>query len=602
MARLFGAVATDKIVLGSPAKLDNLVQSGITMVLHEARANTLTGTTAVSGKFVGGTSGGFSFLIEDGRLRLVVGRATAQASYKADASNPMVQDQHEVIGFVWNAGTAVADIYRGPITDPISEVSGYSESATGSGAIGSDAAADHWIGNLSLLDSVPWEGDLGWCVVLHRAATVFSAAEVRQVQQGILTLKAAREAGAAYTRGLAIINDVETAALILEIEADGTITDHSASPVTPTLTGTASGSEDEGWFAPTTFHDDAQAEDIDFAQEQTIYRLTSAGARLRFTTTAQNVKVWVYRNLFAVADADPSGVGLWIDGAWSDWRDTPTVDALNAATFSGLSASSKTLDFISGAQARNTGQSLSTPQKGTFPVLLRFDAAATEVAPTAPLRLLATFGESWFEGFDADPFQQKAVLQQIRLTRNAGVDRVMQCGFGGMHFREWAENAASVTGIVDKLLALGQPAGICIGAGLNDYFGDTWNLSQVKDAIRDVVDEILSRTGATHVFLIAPIKNNNGDGIDNTAPVPWSPEDLRSTFADIASEVANARVTSHNPGPGGDDILVAGDLPDGDHPANSGQDKMYTWLVQILGRYLVPAPTITRRQNYLLRR
>ena len=124
---------------------------------------------------------------------------------------------------------------------------------------------------------------------------------------------------------------------------------------------------------------------------------------------------------------------------------------------------------------------------------------------------------------------------------------------------------------------------------------------------RALVDALL-KSFSGRLVLLGPVRNDNGAESDNGQG--WNIGDLRAGMVALATSYG-PRVVALNAGPGYDDVLLSGDLPDGTHPSSSGHLKLYNWLALKLPQALayVPSPphryprtTAKRRTKYLGRR
>lgn len=586
MARLFGGAATDAASFGAAAAVNNLTQSGQTLglVVHRRSAD----STGVLLSKMSALTAGFALLTDQagggtewGNLRLITGRATTRNDVTSTTGNAAPLGQHTASAFSWDSsfadGSGGTRLYQSPLEQTIQEVSGYSVLVAGSGSLaGDDSAASLRVGNWALSDE-SYEGDLGWAVLVHKAgATPWTAAQVVQAQAGVLTCLAGD-----VTRGLAILAQLGTVALLAEVQTDGTLIDHSPSALTGTLTGTTPGTDQPNWHAPTAFFDDTVPSDSVHTSEQVRYRYTSAMARTRWQTAATAVDVWAYRTLDAQYDAQ-SRVALLVDGAWSSALDTLGVDTYSRVQFTGLSAADKVLDFLGGATSRPISLTGATPSQGTFPVLLRFDASATELAPTAGNRALSVLTESVWMGFLADPVQQLGVMSRVRLAGDAGIDRVRLTGWGGWKLRLEAPDAAGRANVVAQLTQDG-PAGILLAVGANDALQGIWTLAQFTTAFDAFLTDLLAAYPAGPVLLMAPIINAN----EGANAQGWSLSDLRSYYASAAA-AHPGRVFVYDPVTP-TLVVPLTDLPDGTHPDNTGHGKLYTFTAAALAERLLPA-------------
>lgn len=575
MARLFG-IAGDKISLGSPTALDNLIQSGQLMMVCECRRNTntaqimLASKAAVNAGFVWDVLGTGANL---GKMLFAVERATQDTQVIGNTAMP--DNTHVCVGVNWDAsqgsGTNGVTFYANIIELPLTAMAATTGLA-GSGAINADAAADMLIGNYAVSD-LPWKGDLGWFVLKHKAGTTpWTQYEFRQVQAGILACKAAREAGGSIARGLAMINASGAAEVILEIKADGTVTDHSANALTATRTGTAAGTEQTGWFAPTAFEDDLEPEHPTDKTEQVLYRYTSEFARKSFVTTATGFTAWAHSTAALFADDRVTQIPYLIDGVYTDEIRSALTTQYMVDQRSGLSGSSKTITFMNGMRATADGV---RPYLNTSLVLVRFNAAATEQAPATRAAPLVVIGDSHLEGFYVDNSGQEGCIQKLRLNLPSMYDSVIMYGAGGLELHDVGADATARQVLAD-LLCAPAPTAILSNLAGNDWFTGDWGpVSNYSAALSDFIDKLLAGFSG-HVYIAGIVANfPDGSPYEGLNSQGESSQDYRDAIAAVCA-TKGSRV-SYLPL---DNVVDEGNFDvDLSHPNVAGHDQLFDYFV-----------------------
>lgn len=553
MARLFSqASGTDRVGLGSPAALDDLpLNNDYTLIVCVGRRTAdNTGVLAFYGKSSSLVANGISFWCDNsqdpfttyGHLRAVVGTDGApfiRASGSGDTTtDTMVLNQQEVVACQFNAGfTSGFKFYRAPIDTWITEVSSYTNESSGTGTIGADAATDAEFGRAAAAGAFPFTGDLGFCLVYSRDTTEYSVSDIQRIQSGIWSYLYAVQTGGSTSRAVTIWQSVSGYKLLGYLSSAGTFTDHSGNSITGTLTGTSAGTDDPDWFVPTLFDDDIESVYSVNEQEQTDYRYTSSHARKSFTTTATGGTVLFYRTLDGAYD-DQGVIGLLVNGAYTDTLVSNGSTGRQRDTFSGLAGSSKTLTLQNGVRSTPTG---TRPYEGTFLVAVKFNAGATEIAPTTRTRALVNVGDSVLEGFLLNPPQEDAPLQQLRISGfSPTYDGVISIGAGGLELFDIAGDSTKRAEYA-AVLTTGNPKRILFQLAANDKLSDR-TLANFTTWLDTICDDIQAIGGFTGKITLATVTNwaatpeaatnGNGDVI----------EDFRQAIRDVVTSQGTPRV------------------------------------------------------------
>lgn len=575
MARLFGGAGTDKVSLGSPAALDDLTASGQTMMVAVGRLNAspVAGSEPViasKSSFIWDILAGAN----DRKMAFIIDRPTDTV---VACNTQLPLNTHVCVGVNFDASFATGNAgvtFLGNSLELPLTVFAATTLAAGSGTIVSDAASDLIVGNHPAGGHV-WKGDLGWFVEKKKAgATPWSLKEFRDVQAGILLCKAARDAGRSIARGLALINSGGAASLILEIAASGTVTDHSANALTATLTGTTAGTEQPDWheFQPGGFYDDLEPENASVITDQTFYPYTTEFARKDFDTPATAFTLWGYSTAAPLfADDRVNQLGYLIDGVYTDEIRSAAAQTYLVDSRSGLSGSPKTLTFMAGLRATSDG---SRPYFGTWPILVWFNAAATESAPITRSTPLVVIGDSWMEGFYVPNAAQQGCLQKLRLNLPSMYDGLIMYGGGGLALHDVGADATARQNLADMLCAP-NPAAILFSLAGNDWFTDSFGpVANFSAALSDQIDK-LKAGFAGHIYVVgiadafpvgSPYEGDNAEGD--------SADDYSAAIAAVCA-TKGSRVTF---------LSLAGVVDPADfdvdllHPNEDGHDALYQFF------------------------
>lgn len=606
-ALLFDASSTgpgDRINFGAGGNRDDLMTTGQTLLASIHRPGSDTGNAFLITKQDAFT-GGWAWMLSGTTpsvLRLIVGRATAHKDVEATEANACVADQHEIAVTTFDSalsdGQGGVRHYRAALNARLAEVSAYTVTDAGSGALGGDSTADLLIGNWDFANA-PYDGDRQVDAILHKSGTTpYTLAECRRVQVGLLIVKRGHEESdaAKVAFGKAMIESVATAVLLQVVDANKRVTDYSDNAYTGTVSGTTVGTNDTGFRAPLRYHNDTEPQDTAYAQEQDDFWYHSGGANVRFDTEATAGAVFAFRN--GLVGYDPqANVGLVVDGAWNSAL-TCADQGANVPSFSGLSAGAKEIQLVGAGRGRPPSLVAPDPAEGTYITVFWFNAPATEIAPVAPSKGVVVLSESIFEGYIANPLQQLGVMYRVRLAGDGGIDGVTFMGWGGYRIRLEGGDSDGIDNLVAQAIA-GDPDTIVIAIGVNDYTDAVYTLAQFKARVKALTDALLAEGSFTgRIRLIGPIINDNGFEANNAQG--YDLDDVRSTYDDIATETANSRLTSHN----AKTVVDVADLTDGTHPDNDGHLDLYNWVVPILvGPNVLPgtgvvtatgfAPTVT---------
>jgi len=553
MARLFSqASGTDAVDLGSPTPLDNLVQSGFTLIFIAGRRTGNQGNQGLFGKSGALTTRGITFFSDNsatpnatfGHLRAVVGTNATPYIRSSNASDTnvdtMILNQQEVIACQFSTTfTDGFQFYRNPIQTPIQEVASYFDESAGTGTIGADGADNAFFGLAPALGAFPFTGDLGFCLVYNRG-TVYSVADLQRIQLGVVTYLAALEAGASTARAVAIWQSVSGYKLLGYLSSAGTFTDHSGNSITGTLTGTSAGVNDVNWFAPTAFDDDKESAFTSDLREQVHYRYTCGFARKTFFTAATGFTAWDYRTLDGFYD-NQAGIAYMVNDTYTGLIGAGTDVGQQSGAVSGLPAYGKTITFVNGARSAATP---TRPYEGTFLQAVRFTAAATEIAPTTRNTALVMIGDSVLEGFLLVPPHRDQPLQRLRLNGFNGTnvyDGVIDHAAGGMELFDIAGDSTKRAEYT-TILTSGNPKRILIQLAANDFFVDR-TIANFTTWLDTLCDNILAVGGFTGKITLCTVTdwrtppegdtNANGDNI----------EDFRQAVRDVVTSQATARVS-----------------------------------------------------------
>lgn len=592
MARLFDDTTTspeDEVDFGSPSKLDDLIQDGQSLEMVIGRVD-VDATMAISSKMNASASTGYVWLLGTvtggtGNLfmRLYCPMSGAAKDIYAGTADDVVVDQHEAWCWTLDSenetdGQDGVRLYRGPLETPITEVAGYVVGNAGSGTFNADASDPQQIGNWQV-NNEPFGGDLAWGCRLHKSGgTAFTAAEVTNVQAALLLCQAGRVA-----KGKAWLEDIGTLVLLWELESDGTVTDHSDTPATGTLTGTASGTNQGTWIAPSTKHYDSEPDATVDITDQIGYDYASPMATAIIDTDAATGEVWFNRTLdLTGTDYDRmAGIGVVIDGVWEEQL-ASTTGGVQAVAFSGYGTGAKKIEFVDGARSRPGG----VPAEVSTVILIRLDdTGATQDTPADGSRHLTVYSESiWSVGFFANPAQRDGVGARIRLGQPARIDGVTFCGYGGAELTEDGYTAGGRTDLVAKMTGPSPIASI-LAIGVNDWAQNA-ELTTWAAAFEDLIDAWVAATTDEHLFVIGPIDKNDW-GNDNGAGAPYTLAEMSTAMSDAVDNVGLARVTFHDPGPDGDAVLTyPTNYFDVTHPDSTGHGLLYDWLAAILNAAL----------------
>lgn len=577
--RLFDAdSAGDKIDYGTGGNRNDRSTTGQMLLAVIHRPDTDTGNGFLITKQTAFT-GGYAWLLSGTTpsvQRLIVGRGDGSnfKDVEATEANACVAGQHEIAVTTFDSteadGASGVRHYRSALDARIAEVSGYTTTSAGSGTLNGDSGANLLVGNWGAANA-PYDGSIQWAVKLWKSgSTPYTLAEVRRVHMGLLIMKVGHEEGDTdkIAFGKSMIESVATAVLLATHDAAGA-TDYSDNAYTGSVSGTVVTSGQPYWGFETVLHNDAQPSDTVHAQEQPDFWYHSGGANVRVTSEATAGVVFAFR--YGLSGYDPqANVGLVVNGAFNAELDAPDVNSVNAPTFSGLSAASKTLQLVAPGRGRPPSITGADPSEGTYLLPFRLNRPWTRIAPSAPSRGIVVLSESIFEGYTADPITQLGCMYRLRLAGDGGVDGVTFIGWGGYRIRLEGGDAAGITNIVAQITQ-DNPKAVIVAIGVNDYTDAVYTLSQYNARIQALIDALIASSWKEKILLIGPIINDNGFENDNGQG--YNLDDIRASYGTIASG-SGQRVTSHD----AKLIVDVGDLTDGTHPDNDGHLDLYEWL------------------------
>ncbi len=166
-----------RVDCGSDTSVDNLCSTGLALTTSAWVYRTAGGTNqAIITKWNTGATG-WAFLSDnitaDGQIRLLVGRATTNTDFSSNSSNVLTADTwHFVAATFDDAASPKVKLYRGSLSTPVAEVSGYATTTAGTGALVADAGANLWVGNFQVSSSLVFKGRIARAGVVNRVLTL----------------------------------------------------------------------------------------------------------------------------------------------------------------------------------------------------------------------------------------------------------------------------------------------------------------------------------------------------------------------------------------------------------------------------------------------
>lgn len=571
MARTFGT-AGDTINIGSPAVLDNLLASGSSLFCL-AFVRTAGGQVFLLAKHAGIPTTGYLILIgghpldsftTEGHVRVIVG-TDANFLDLYGGANPgddiVVQDEWTFLAVEISSAGAVK-IYRSALKTPVTEVSGYHTAQALTGNLGADATGELHIGNAQASDD-PLIGQHALACVYNKA-TAWALDDIRSIQLGMLTYLDCLRRGVAVTRATAIWQAVSGYKLLHYTASDGTLTDHSGNGNNGTLTGTTSGTDLQHVVVPRPgdLHDNLAS---GLASEDQVTHLAGADfSGLVVDTSATAYTAWVRAvGLDPATYPNQTTVGVDIDGAWERKLSATAQNAWTGVAVSGLSASSKRLDFRSGPRSVNTlGQAL--PWTGTVLGAVVFDATPTVIAPTARTRAALYFGDSAImAGFLADSPGRYASPQVLRRNRPAWCDGVLMWSAGGLAWHDLCSDSTKRAATIALIQAQGV---VRVGFSLmaNDHGRNAWAAATAATSITTLLDDLLAAwPGHVDLFgLTITTAEASANSFGDTYP----------TWRTMLAGLVRQRVRYVNTL----DWMTTDGLADAVHPSTAGHQTLYT--------------------------
>lgn len=167
-ALTFGAVNTDYVNYGSNTVVDNIDTKTVIMWLYRTGASTNQGYMDKGGAlgtgwsfWGGGTTGG---------MQIQQDRATTGTNYET-STQPVTLNAWTFIAVTYDsAATPVVRMYSGTLTAAASELTAFSVSTNGSGAVSADAANNLAVGNFAG-STFAFQGRIGFAGLWNRVLT-----------------------------------------------------------------------------------------------------------------------------------------------------------------------------------------------------------------------------------------------------------------------------------------------------------------------------------------------------------------------------------------------------------------------------------------------
>ncbi len=531
MARLFSHAASDKLDLGSPAVLDNLMQSQCTTIFVVDRRTADTTNLYKANKassfgqgwsFYNSHRGGTGF----GYNHFVIWGASATGVFKGRVGSSGIGSDVQTLNTDWIAcaewDQTTIKIFQSALgTGLITEVSGYLDDAVVAASAGADASDNYYAWNTQQSNQ-PFTGHAQWQIVYHRA-TVLTLSEKRQVQMAVL----AYEAGDT-TRAIAMFKDIPGYVLLGRLAYDGTFTDFSGNSITGSLTGSSAGSginDDTSGVSLGLVHSlktwEDDAETLAGLGEQTKYWYTSSSARARFTTASSSVSLFGYSTYPNSTQAAQQAVGVVNNNAYAGQVLSNSAVGYFRGTVSSLA--SGIVEIINSPRSRwATPPAATEPQLGAFGSIAVFSATASLIAATPRRARVMMLTDSIWDQFVATPPHQYGAMSLYRRALPQEYDAIVQCGYGGAALVSYTTNGATQTANVNRLLNGGTTAVVVLSFGINDKYHVTLTKAQFESRLGSLVDEILARSDFRgRIVLISPTMTNlesanaNGDTMDD---------------------------------------------------------------------------------------
>lgn len=290
------------------------------------------------------------------------------------------------------------------------------------------------------------------------------------------------------------------------------------------------------------------------------YIRTSNGARLVYSTTATNVSIETYNNIYAISPNETK-IGVRVDGA--DFATISPGALGRVVTSLDLPAGLKTVEFINGLQSKPSSLI------GTFVTNLYFNAAITKINPVTTPKIIV-YGDSIAVGGNAT---NPALQGWVQLVRNAYSGAVQYEAWGYRSLSSDCSTAANRTTFA-ALLASQSPTIIWIAIGTNDYGGSAWTAANFGAAYADMLDKIHTALPSAVIYAQTPLLRTT-----ETANA------VGSTLGDYRTAIATAQSTRSDYCTlvDGTALLELTDLADGLHPTTAGHAKYATAVRAVLG-------------------
>lgn len=221
---------------GTAAGLDDLAAASFTVWAWVFRGDNGSNQEVVTKDGNnGGTACGWNLVLDnslaEGQIRFVVFRVTTVTDFTSNASNVVALYTPTFVAATFNdAASPKVTLIRGTASAAAAEVSGYSVSDAGTGALISDAPASLYVGNIQRADTNPFGGQVQMGGIIR--GSVLTAAQLE-------TIRAATRTAVDTDVTLSNARALFTHELVWHYK-DGNVSDRTANAHNGTVTGARS--------------------------------------------------------------------------------------------------------------------------------------------------------------------------------------------------------------------------------------------------------------------------------------------------------------------------------------------------------------------------
>ncbi len=232
-------------------------------------------------------------------------------------------------------------------------------------------------------------------------------------------------------------------------------------------------------------------QDNGYTTDKTNYRECSAFARWRFRTTADQVWLKAWSNIYA-SIPEYAYLHIFVNDVYYS-----QVQFSALAFTVALPAGSKVVDIVAGLQTKPAATIL-----GTFPMAIRFiggDGYVSLITPKSPINRICIYGDSISCGGNADNPASESWNVKLRLTVP-----VIHESYGWRTLFADCPDAAGRTAFAARVASY-APESVLLTIGTNDYGLETQSAANFGVAYADLLDKLHAVLGNATIYCMSPI-------------------------------------------------------------------------------------------------